>query len=184
MPGKTRRAARYDQILQRNPILHLATNKKAHPIPLSHEEYLAFVESVCLGLFKRIQLRNDQEAIALTGAFGCLQSRFSDDVSFTGIQEAKNKVIKFIARSSIPKLKQITQPSPLRLAQEASHLDATIPPRKDIKKRRCWVTGQGLPAETAMETDADLIEIILAKRHEISRSHIHKVLARAARFGR
>jgi hypothetical protein len=184
MPGRTRRAERYDQLLERIPVLHLATNKKEAQVSLSNKDYLAFVDSVCLGLFKRIQSRNDQEGIALIGAFEYLETSFSNDVGRMGIRQASKKVFEVIARSSIPTLKKLTQPSSLQLAREASQLDATIHSRKDIKTRRCWVTDQGLPAETAAETDAALIEIILAKRHHISQSRVHKILAHVGQFTR
>lgn len=151
---------------------------------LSDEEYLAFVETVAFGLFDRIRLRNDKEADALGKAIGHRESWFSYQRRTTGIQKATATVFRLIARPSIPKLKQVVRPSPLQLSEEASDLNSALSQSDELNKRKRWVIDQGLPAESAQEKDAYLIERILGNRHQISPSRVHKMLALAHKLSR
>jgi hypothetical protein len=182
MPGKPRFAALHRQMLRRYPVLHLGT--KSRHDRLSDEEYLAFFKAVAFGLFERIRLRNDKEADALGKAIDHWESWFSYETRTIGIQKATAMIVPLIARSSTPNLKQVVRPSPIRLSEEASELNSALSQIDELKKRKRWVIDQGLPAESAQEKDADLIERILGNRHHISPSRVHKMLAQAHKLSR
>lgn len=181
MPKQSHRATLWRAIRKRNPVLDLISGRAPD---LTYEQYLAFAANISAGLVDRIRKSHPNEAEALTQAIEELQTRFPNEIRVQGLNKAQEEVYRVISHANIPMLKSLAKPSCLQLAEEASELQTHLPSRKEHKKREQWVERQGLDPHDAVETDAILIESLLAKRHSISPSQIHKLLAQARQHTR
>ncbi len=181
MAGKIVRRKLYDDIINRSPVLARIAFKKLPPAERI-KNHADFVESVALGLWYRLMSRNNKEAEVLHLMIVHLETEFQSSVRREGIEQARQRVITTLERTTIPTMKQMLQPNPIQLAREASELTAAMPSKHARTKREKWAAGHGLSDSDAADNDSYLIELILAKRHRMSESRIHKLLAQSSRF--
>ena len=146
---------------------------------------LALYRAIASGLIRRLSRRDPKEAEVVALVVDLCAEDFAWLIHRHGLEKAEEIVQERVTLWSSSDLKKANKPSSRVLLSEQSALVKELPPLKTRKARMQWAIGNGLNQSTAEqyvpESDAKLIEKVLAVKHGISESDIRKDLARATR---
>jgi hypothetical protein len=109
-------------------------------------------------------------------------------VKSVGINKASGIVSALIATQPIKRneavLRNGLELHPVRLLMEYGMLVDNMPSRRNLPHRHSWLRQQKASArltrDSALQSDGDLAELILAERHGTNQGKIHKLLAKAS----
>ena len=180
MPGKPHRFRVYQRLVESFP----------EPQPLSTEEQEVLSRAMRRGLIARLERVAPNEAEAVQKSMLFWQRIFGLFVQTLGLAKAEGIATAWIAKVSLKDMKKVEKSLDavsLQLLFEYSALVKGIPGRyKDLRGRKVWLKNQGvntrLVEEVVLDSDADMAEEILAKRHGMSLSKVHKILAKATKM--
>lgn len=168
-------------VLKNVPVFPRDRDHKCQP-PDSPEERALFWMTVVKGLLKRLKRCDEGEARVAQAAIDMAwYNSWPWARQVDGVEAAREDTFELVADLSKKELNTLMKPAPLKLLGEYQDLVNTMPAQATFVKRRDWLLKQGVDQQRAEELaayqGAELAEFVIAYRHKMSVSQLHKTLA-------
>ena len=185
MSGKVRRSRQYDDYLKqqlgRKDVPGAEYLAQWDRLPFKEGEENAFLHALLWGLRLRSGRKSPTDSHVIEEILQLCAKTFLCDAFHHGIVQAGERVSAKLACWTSRDLARLRKPSPVQLLEESAKFERQLSSKHSMAKREQFLLNIGLNKDLALESDADLTEAYLANMNALSRSEVHKLLARAAR---
>ncbi len=182
MPRRPYRHAALENLPPRDPMRDVKAM-----LGMSRDELFFFASAAIDGLLDRLRRRNPRDADAAEYFIDFTLKRFGPFAKECGIEAAQRVTTLMVANRPLSTADQ--GPDPLELLREYVGLVDTVSRLSTYPKRWDWLVSVEKMSERKAEKicphkGAEFAEDVLANRHNMSQSKIHKVLAKVHREAR